>query len=189
MTKKELRGTLLQRLARQPEKTRLVKSRKITERLRRLSVYRDSKVLMCYVAVGGEVETRLILAQALADGKRVTVPVVLSKHKRLAAAEISDLEIHLNAKGALGIPEPHPSARRILPAGKLDLIIVPGLAFDRRGHRLGRGAGYFDRFLSRLAAHVPMVGVAFDFQVKKRLPVEPHDWPVSKIITEKEVIR
>ena len=139
---------------------------------------------MCYVAIPGEVETRPILSQALSDGKRVVVPVVRGSNKRLVAAEITDPDKDLALKGPFGIPQPRNLSQRQVPLKKLDLILVPGVAFDKEGRRLGRGGGYFDRFLSRTAPSVPHVGLAFRFQVVKDLPWEPHDRQVSRVITD-----
>ncbi len=184
MTKQVVRRQILRRLRQQPQERRLAKSRVITRRLRRLSLYRKARVVMCYAAFDGEVETGWILAQALADGKRVVVPVVRTADKRIFAAEILDPERDLKTAGPFGIPQPKRSARQQIPPKKLDLVIVPGIAFDKHGRRLGRGGGYFDRFLSRLPASVPCVGLAFRFQVVKHLPVESHDRGVSRVMTD-----
>ena len=184
MTKKELRRRLLDRLRRQPEEKRQAKSVAIGRRLRRLPLYRKAGAILCYVAIDGEVETRPIIRQALADGKRLAVPVTLPRSKRLIAAEIQNPETDLSQRGPFGIPQPAQSIRRRVPARELDLILVPGVAFDRRGRRLGRGGGYFDRFLSTIPPEIPSVGLAFRFQRVKNIPWESHDRPVSRVITE-----
>lgn len=184
MTKEAIRRRILQKLRQQPEEARYKKSRLIAQRVRRLNPYRKAKVLLCYVAIDGEVETRPILAQALADGKRVAVPVSLKRNRSLAAVEIQDLERDLGFKGLFRIPEPAPAARRRVAPEELDLVLVPGVAFDRQGRRLGRGFGYFDRFLEKVPAAVPRIGLAFRFQKVKEIPLESHDQPVWKVITE-----
>ncbi|MBI3332673.1 MAG: 5-formyltetrahydrofolate cyclo-ligase [Candidatus Omnitrophica bacterium] len=143
---------------------------------------------MCYVAFDGEVETRAILAQALSDGKRVAVPAIARRPRRLLAVEILDPERDLRRKGPFGIPHPVRARERRLDPRRLGLVIVPAVAFDRKGRRLGRGGGYFDRFLSRLPPAVSRVGLAFGFQVVRELPSEPHDEPVSSIVTERVII-
>ncbi|MBI1952684.1 MAG: 5-formyltetrahydrofolate cyclo-ligase [Candidatus Omnitrophica bacterium] len=181
MAKKILRERLLQKLRQQPESARLAKSRKIAGKLRRLALYRKARFLLCYAAFDGEVETRPVLAQALADGKRVAVPVTRSSRKGIIPVEIRGLE-ELNHRGAFGIPEP--AVGRRVPMAAIDLVVVPGLAFDRELRRLGRGGGYFDRFLAKVPRRVPRVGLAFRFQLLKELPWEPHDQPVSKVIAD-----
>ena len=183
MEKHALRQQILKRLSRQPETKRLAKSLKIGDKVRRLSSYRKAKKILCYVSIAGEVETWPLLEQALADGKRIAVPMILTKDKKLVVAEIRNPEKELKRRGPLGIPEPSRMVARLNP-DRLDLILVPGVAFDKRGNRLGRGGGYFDRFLAGLKPTIPRVGLAFKFQVVKKLPVEPHDQLVSKVITE-----
>lgn len=118
----------------------------------------------------------------LARGKRVVVPVTRPRTKRLSLSEVRDPGREL-APGAFGVPEPVPSARRPVPVRELDLVLVPGLAFDRRGHRLGHGHGYFDRFLARLPKTTPVIGLAFKFQLLERLPSDPHDRAVHTVLT------
>ncbi len=139
---------------------------------------------MCYAAISGEVETRQIIRKALLDGKRVAVPVTVASKKRLIAVEVSDPKRDLQGKGPLGIPEPHPKKRLSFARKKLDLVLVPGVAFDAHGRRLGRGGGYYDRFLSTLPGGVPKIGLAFRFQVVDDLPFEKHDKPVSLVLTD-----
>ncbi len=156
----------------------------IERALRRSSLYKKACVILCYVSIDGEVETRPILKEALADGKRVAVPALRKKSHRLVAAEISDAESDLEQTGPFKIPQPRGAHRRPIPPEALDLIIVPGVAFDCHGRRLGRGGGYFDRFLSRVPLSVPRIGIAFRFQVVKELVTESHDQPVTKVITD-----
>ena len=185
--KQVLRRRLLLRLREQRETACQSRSRAIARRLRRLKMYRRAKTLLCYVAFDGEVETRAILRRALDDGKRVAVPVPVPSTKRLLAVEICDPDRDLRVTGPFGIPHP-PRAWRRVPVKKLDLVLMPGVAFDRRGHRLGRGGGYFDRFLIRLPASAKRVGLAFEFQLVDELPVESHDLPACAVVTEKEAI-
>ena len=175
--KRALREKILRRLRRQPESSRQEKSLAIGFRLFRTRWYRQAQRLLCYVAIDGEVQTRPILEKALSDGKKVFVPVAADKARRhMVVARVKDLEKDLS----------HPLRlfSREIPPGALDLILLPGVAFDRKGNRLGRGGGCFDRFLSKVPARVPRVGLAFKFQVVPRLPREPHDQPVDRVITE-----
>ena len=184
--KRALRRRFLRGLHGQSERVRQAKSRSIARRLRRLAMYRQAKSLLCYVSFDGEVETLPILRKALSDGKRVAVPAIVPPSKRLLAVEIRDADQDLTA-GHFGIPHPRVTARRV-PLSCLGLVVVPGVAFDRRGHRLGRGGGYFDRFLARLPRSARRIGLAFGFQVMGKLPVESHDLPVCAVVTEKEAI-
>jgi 5-formyltetrahydrofolate cyclo-ligase len=95
---------------------------------------------------------------------------------------IKDVE-HDLVKGMYGCKEPKPGINRDLLPDELDMVIVPGVAFDSSGQRLGRGVGYYDRFLRQLPKDTPVVGLAFDFQLVDRLPVEEHDIPVSFVLS------
>lgn len=186
MTKKQLlRKRILTRLRDQPERLRRIKSGRIARALRRLPEYRKAQAILCYVDFDGEVQTRAILEKSLSDGKKVFVPVVADRARRhLVVAQIKDLEKDLAHRGHYGIARPLRLSSREIPLSTLDLVILPGVAFDGQGNRLGRGGGYFDRFLSRVPPSVPRVGLAFRFQVVAKLPSETHDQPVSRVITE-----
>ncbi len=183
--KQTLRRTLLERLRRQPEHSRIQKSGRIERRLVRLAAYRRAKAVFCYVSVGSEVNTRSILGRILRDGKTLTVPMALGGG-RMKALRIHQANRDLRRTGLFGIPVPSRSSHRRISLKTLDLVIVPGVAFDAAGHRLGRGGGYFDRFLSRIPARVPRVGLAFEFQKVRKVPKHPHDEPVHWLITEKK---
>ena len=184
MKKDALRRKFLRLLRQQPAVLRLVKSRAIALKLRRLQFYRKAKTLLVTVAFDGEVETLGIIEQALADGKRVAVPALRKRSRRMTLVEIGLPKKDLVFKGPHGIPQPQVRRHRIMRPEKLDLILVPAVAFDRQGHRLGRGGGYFDRFLAQVPTEIPRVGLCFRFQLMKKLAVESHDQPVSKVITE-----
>jgi 5-formyltetrahydrofolate cyclo-ligase len=123
-----------------------------------------------------------MIEEMLAQGKRVVVPVTQPRRKRLGLCEIHDPATEL-ARGAFGVFEPRASVRRPVRANALDLVLVPGVAFDRWGHRLGHGHGYFDRFLARLPNTTPTVGLGFRFQLLDRLPTAAHDRALQTVLT------
>ena len=157
----------------------------IAARLERLAAWRDARVVHAYVgAIEGEVATREIVRRALAAGRRVVCPRVAWDPPRLESYAIRSLDELV--EGRRGRWEPDPAHAEPVPDAALGLVVVPGLAFDRRGWRVGFGAGLYDRFLSRVDA--PTVALAFSLQILDRLPVEPHDVPVDWIVTEGETI-
>ena len=158
------------------------KSRRILEKLLRSPVFRRSKHVMTYIAMHGEVETRSLIAKSLALKKHLYVPLVNRRTKEIKALKIHHPVRDLR-RGAYGILEP--VRRRVKPAdpAALDLIVVPGLGFDRGGRRLGRGRGCFDRFLKKAKA-AAKVGLAFREQIVRRIPTERHDVPVDRVITD-----
>ena len=144
--------------------------------------FKKAKVVMFYVSLKDEVDTYLMIDEALKAGKRVCVPVILKEEKKLIAGEIHSRLNDLESQH-FGIYQPRQDRVKEIPLEIIDLVVVPGVAFDRKNIRLGRGHGYYDRFLSGLPKKTKTIGLAFDFQVLEYLPQDPHDVPVSKIIT------
>ena len=182
MTKGQLRTTWLRRLQQQREDERRRSSEAIWRQVVRLTAFRRATTVCCYVALPYEVQTWRMIEEMVAKGKRVVVPYVRPKTKRLGLSEVRDPAAEL-APGAFGVWEPRPSARRPVRVRELDLVLVPGLAFDTRGHRLGHGYGYFDRFLARVPKTTPTVGLAFRCQLLDRLPAASHDHAVQTVLT------
>lgn len=172
---------MLRQLKQQEEDERRQRSEAIRRKVCRLAAFRRAKTICCYVALPYEVQTRRLIEEMLTKGKRVVVPVTRPRTKRLDLSEVRRPDAEL-VRGPLGVWEPARSARRPVPVEALDLVLVPGVAFDRRGRRLGHGHGYFDRFLARLPKTTPTVGLAFRFQILDRLPVASHDHAVRTIL-------
>lgn len=153
----------------------------IARRVLDLPAFRESRTIMAYVDVRNEVGTGTLIRAALAGGKRVAVPVTDRERRRLIAARITDYPGDL-APGAYGIPEPR--EYREIRLGELDCILVPGVAYDLRGYRLGFGGGYYDRLLPRVRHHAVLIGLAYEYQVCDTVHPEPHDQPVHFLVTE-----
>lgn len=148
--------------------------------------YREARCLHCYLSLTDEAATERIVRAALADRKRVVVPVVEAE-RRLLLVEITAYDRDL-APGAHGILEPPVGGRRLVEASEVDLFIVPGVAFDANGYRLGRGLGYYDRSLAQVKGRAVICALAYELQIIDRLPAAPHDVPMDFIVTEKRVI-
>jgi len=177
LTKSQIRNKILLRLKTQKEAERNRKSKIIQEKLFNSTVFKQAKVVMFYVSFDGEVNTKEMIKEAQNLGKIVAVPVCKKNRKitpcRLEAA--SDLK-----RGPYGVCEP--ALKRVIDLEELGLVIVPGVAFDKKGSRLGRGKGYYDRFLKKIPKQIPSVGLAFDFQVLPSIPATKHDITVRKLI-------
>ena len=132
-----------------------------------------------------EVDTRPILGDALAREKRALAPRVAKAGSAMDAVEVLDIKRDI-APGAYGIGEPV-GVRIALPE-EIDFILVPGIAFDRSGGRLGRGAGFYDRFLARCRAEAFRCAATFSCQIVASVPRDAHDLPVHCIATEEEII-
>ncbi|MGE5591871.1 MAG: 5-formyltetrahydrofolate cyclo-ligase [Bacillota bacterium] len=166
---------------------RAARSHEAAARLLGLPAYRQARSLMVYVSFRTEVETGGLIQAALADGKVVLVPKVQRQPKSLLACRIRRFPEDLQP-GAYGILEPAPAASEPWPPEQIDLVVVPGLGFDRRGRRLGYGGGYYDRFLAGPASRGVAVGLAFAEQVVGALPADPFDRSLDLIVTDQEVL-
>jgi 5-formyltetrahydrofolate cyclo-ligase len=144
--------------------------------------FKKAKVVMFYVSLKDEVDTFFMIDEALKAGKRVCVPVILKEEKKLIAGEIRNRLDDLEAQH-FGIYQPKQNRVKEVPLDDIDLVVVPGVAFDKKNIRLGRGHGYYDKFLSGLPKTTRTIGLAFDFQVVEDLPQDPHDIPVWRTIT------
>lgn len=144
---------------------------------------RCSRVL-AYMPIRSEVSTSDLLSHALGSGMVVYLPRVARDRHELEIVRVSDLSRDL-VKGTFGILEPAWALQSADHAEieRIELAVIPGVAFDREGYRLGYGAGYFDRFLSRLSADCVTMGVCFDEQLVERLPRDPLDVPVKRVVS------
>ncbi len=180
--KKSLREKMLTLLRNHKEEERLAKSRIIFDRLFRLPEFRKALTILFYFPFNGEVNTVEMIKQAQKLGKRIGLPRIMRDKKRIIPAIVDSLEEDLET-GPYGIKQPKTNRLQALRLENLDMVIVPGVAFDKRNNRLGRGGGYYDRFLKSLPSLIPTVGLAFDFQIVDHLPQqEKHDIPVTKVL-------
>ena len=186
--KARLRKEVLARRDRLTTAQRVLRSADILQKLFELEAVRSATWIHFYVSCGGEVETTGMIAHALSRGKRVTVPKMEPGSKQLILSELKDPVRELTA-GPKGIPEPRPEVFRPVETGMMDLFVVPAIAFDERGNRLGQGAGYYDRLLAGISGRIPIVGLAFELQIVKEIPVGDHDVKVTWIVTEKQIIK
>ena len=123
-----------------------------------------------------------MMKQAKNLKKTIALPAVIKARKKIIPRIIHNLRQGLR-RGAYGILEPKKEASDPIDVSELDLVLVPGIAFDKNNHRLGRGVGYYDRFLRQLPSHIPTIGLAFDFQILDLPYPEAHDVRLSRVIT------
>ena len=155
-----------------------------------LPAYRAAKTVMWYVDAGSEVRTRHTLPEALTHGKRVVVPWCVVETNQLELFWLEDMAELV--EGAYKILEPKDELRRVpkkvIQPEELDLVMVPGTAFDPRGGRMGQGKGYYDRLLARARPDAPLVALAFDCQIFDEIPVASHDVFMDLVLTESREI-
>lgn len=163
---------------------RIEKTASVHEHLKSTEQYKSATAVMIYHSKGSELSTVELINGMLADGKRVLLPYCIPSSFEIGIAEIKDLQTDC-IPGEFNIPEPAHSLRKKFLRSDLDLIVCPGVAFDRYGSRLGNGKGYFDRFVTELRGKIPLFALAFDCQiVPDSLPFEYHDVPMDQVVTE-----
>jgi 5-formyltetrahydrofolate cyclo-ligase len=179
--KKKLRAAFLAKRRAMSAREHHEKSEAICERVARLPVFKEDRPLLCYVSsMDNEADTQRLIAQALAEGRRVLTPAS-NRDRTMTWCEVRSLSEL--APSRFGVLEP--DRANAAPAPPEGLAIVPGLAFTLQGDRLGYGAGYYDRFL---AAHGgPHCAIAFELQIAEALPREPHDVRLECIVTERRL--
>ncbi len=163
-----------------------VKCSAILDVLLGLPEYLIADDLFTYVSIGNEVDTTWLITNAFLSGKRVYVPKVLDK-KSMEFYQITKL--NELTPGTLGILEPEPNILGQMEKERNQIMIVPGLAFDQMGNRIGYGGGYYDRyFIEHPNKNLSRIALAFDFQMEEVLQAEQYDVPVHKIVTENRII-
>jgi 5-formyltetrahydrofolate cyclo-ligase len=181
MPKRSIRDELLARRRHLAVETCLGRSLAAQQALLLTPEFAAATVVALYSPVRNEVFTEEIFAEARRSGKTVTYPRVRGNLLEFVEVrERQELE-----PGAYGILEP--GGVQVVPLSSLELIVVPGVAFDLIGHRLGYGKGYYDRFLHQRRGQ--LVGLCFDFQLVERLPAEAHDVRMNMVVTEERTLR
>ncbi|MFZ2257198.1 MAG: 5-formyltetrahydrofolate cyclo-ligase [Clostridiaceae bacterium] len=161
-------------------------SKQIIESLKQTEEYQSARIIMCFVSFKDEVETHQFIKDALAEGKKVYVPYILRPEKLMAPAEVLDFDEDL-APGYYDILAPKENTLRLKDKSEIELVVTPGVLFDKEGYRVGYGAGFYDRFFSQINPLVPKIAIAFSLQQTDILPRDEFDIPVDKLITEKGV--
>ncbi|HEY5653021.1 MAG TPA: 5-formyltetrahydrofolate cyclo-ligase [Pontiella sp.] len=182
-TKAEIRKQMLQHRKKLSVQWLKEASTGVIDNLQQLEAFKDASMVALYIAVGGEVDLQNLFITCWNLDKRTCIPHYNDQTKCYEMAEIT--RESLLEPGHLSIPEPV-SIKRV-PPENIDLILVPGLAFDASGNRLGRGGGYYDRILSGFPNYC--TAIAFDFQLIPQIPVDAHDEPVDAIVTESKIIK
>ena len=175
MDKKELRRTIRERKRAMTEEEIIARSEALGVLFAQSEAYKAAKTIYGYLPYNQEVRTVPMLEQALKDGKKVAVPKVYGDEmKFLYLDDLTKVE-----KGYAGIPEP--IADEPVADEETALVLMPGLAFDPQGHRIGYGGGFYDRFLAAEPNH-PTLALCYEFQMLPELHTEEHDIPVDTVL-------
>lgn len=170
LRKRRLRQEMLFRLKSQSEGDKMAKSFKIKDLAAKNPFFATAETIMCYASFSGEVDTWGLIEESIRSGKKVALPRTNPQAGEIIPHRITDTASLI--RGNFGILEPENNEETVISLPEIDLVFVPGIAFDKRGNRLGRGGGFYDRFLSGLDARTLKVGLAFDFQIVENIPIE-----------------
>lgn len=181
MSKKALRKQMKDTLQAFTERERGEIEQRIHRHLFESDVWKNAETIGVTISGGIEWDTHVIIEQAWKEGKRVCVPKSLPETKRLQFYAITDFS--QVEKGFYNLVEPLPEKAEEVEKEAIDLLIVPGLVYNRYGYRIGWGGGYYDRFLDGF--YQPTVSLLHSSQLLDDIPVKPHDIPVDYILTEK----
>ena len=163
--------------------------KKILEQFYESKYYKEAEKIFIYISYDSEINTKVIINRALKDKKKIYVPRTEFKTRHMDAVEITTLDNLVESK--YGILEPKTEEPHIDP-NEVDLIVVPGVAFDRNGGRMGYGAGFYDRYFKKINKEnidkIVKLALAYELQILDKVPMNAQDVPVDYIITENEFI-
>lgn len=184
-TKAKIREILLKKRKSLPKKEVEEKSKKILLKLVSLKEYKEAKTILFYHPIDNEVNPTALIKKELKNSKKtVALLRICGKTNRMHIHKITDLKDLKTGKFSIKEPQAH---HPVIARRDLDILIIPGIAFDKSGNRIGYGLGYFDKLLKSLKC--TNIALAYDFQIVENVPVEKHDQKVDIVITEKTIIK
>ena len=183
MNKKVLRSQLLEKRKNISQEDRDKKSKIIIDKLMSTLEYKNATTIMAFASFGTEVDTHDFIKKSLANGKRIILPISIKEDRSLFLQEISNFdELKPSTYGIL-----EPEKKINFDKNKIDLVVVPGVAFDHRGYRMGYGGGYYDRFLSSLNNKTKIVAINFEELYVYRVIISKYDMKVPVLITDRKI--
>jgi 5-formyltetrahydrofolate cyclo-ligase len=185
MEKVELRQQLRARLLAMPPEQRKEKSRKACRHLIATEQFQNASIIMMFLSLPHEVDTSDAILQAWQLGKTVAVPKISWQQRHMIPVQINSLDTGFST-GTWGLRNPTTGVP--IPFGQIDLVVTPGLGYDRKGNRLGRGGSFYDRFFANKDLRACRCGLAFAEQVMELIPTTESDEPVEWLVTDEEVV-
>jgi len=187
ITKSQIRQETIKKIAALSAKEIAEKTKAIENRLFDFANFLESKIILLYVNNAHEVQTANILKRAYNYNKIVVLPAYSTENFEMELKKIDNLKKDLH-KGPRDILQPDESRCKVVPIDKIDIAVIPAVALDEKGGRIGSGEGYYDRLIPRLAITTRKVALALEVQIIPQAPIESHDKHVDIIITEDRVI-
>lgn len=185
--KQEIRDEMIRKISEMPSEQTAARSKAIEERLFEFANYLESRIVLLYTPTLAEVDTTAIIHRSLMYNKIIVLPLFDAESRRARLFKVDDLEKDL-VTGTRGNLEPNPKRCKAVPLDCLDIAIVPGLAMDEKGGRVGTGKGCYDRLIPDLPITTRKVGLIFETQMVPTIPIESHDKHVDIVITEDRII-
>ncbi len=186
MDKQKFRVELKNRLSQMSEADKKLQSQNICSKLTQMPEFKKAGLIMIFLSLPHEVDTTPIILCAWQQGKSVSVPKVSWQQRHMLPVQINSLETGFSTDG-YGLKNPVTGVP--VPLEDIDLVITPGLGFDKKGNRLGRGGGYFDRFFSNENLKAKKCAICFSQQVIDHVPTDDHDVPIDCLISDNMVMR
>jgi 5-formyltetrahydrofolate cyclo-ligase len=184
-SKAEIRTRMRAALSAMTDQERAAASSAACTRLSSLEAFDHAAIVMLYLPLAREVDVTPAVLRCFTQGQTVCVPRVDWQRKEMEPVEITSLDDRILDTDEHGVRTP--KSGQVIQPGLLDLVVVPGLAYDPNGHRLGRGQGYYDRFLAKLRRNATTIGLAFDQQIVDAVPTNRHDRAVDIVVTDRRV--
>lgn len=185
--KQEIRDNIAKILEDFSDKEIAKKTKQIEDNLFEFANFLEAKIVLLYINNKTEVKSGNIIKRCFDFNKIVILPAFDIKKHKIKLMKVDDLDNSLTT-GQRGILEPDINRCKIVPVDCIDLAIIPGVAFDEKGGRIGTGEGYYDRFIPKLSITTRKVALALECQIIQQVPVESHDKHVDIIITEERII-
>lgn len=185
--KQEIRTEITKLLTDMPDDVRNEKTRAIEDRLFEFANFLEASIALLYMNTVNEVATRNIIKRAFDYNKIVVLPVFDVEKHQMGLMKVDNLENQLK-KGPRGVHEPDTAKCKKVPIDCIDIAIVPGIAFDEKGARIGTGMGFYDRLIPNLPITTRKVALSFEDQLIQQVPMEHHDKHIDIVITDKRII-
>ena len=185
--KQEIRNEITRRIAEQDPDVLVAKTKAIEERLFEFANYLEARIALLYMPIAPEVDTREIVQRSYMYNKIIVLPAFDAQSYQMTLMKVDDPDKDL-VEGPRGNLEPNPKRCKAVPIDCLDIAIIPGVAMDEKGGRLGSGKGYYDRLIPDLPITTRKVGLVFEDQIVPAVPMESHDKHVDIVVTEKRII-
>jgi 5-formyltetrahydrofolate cyclo-ligase len=185
--KQEIRDEMLQRITELGEKPLAVKSKAVEERLFEFANFLEARIVLLYAAAKGEVDTWKIIKRSFLYNKIMVLPAFEPELKKTTLMKVDDPDKDL-VDGPRGNLEPNADRCKVVPLDCLDIAIIPGLAMDEKGGRVGLGNGYYDRLIPELPITTRKVGLVLEDQIVPVAPMESHDKHVDIVVTNERII-